>query len=84
MSIIRDQYKKLKDLYKTKTEILLEKEKKESNKLQTNSSKRVLSLEGFKSDLQNLKKRMVFYQNYIGKLKKLVDRDQMQQNLEGG
>lgn len=27
---------------------------------------------------------MVFYQNYIGKLKKLVDRDQMQQNLESG
>jgi hypothetical protein len=51
MSIIRDQYKKLKDLYKTKTEILLEKEGKESNKLETNSSKRVLSLQGFKSDL---------------------------------
>lgn len=33
MSIIRDQYKKLKDLYKTKTEILTEKETKESTKL---------------------------------------------------
>ena len=38
----------------------------------------MLELEGSKSDLQNLKKRMIFYQNYIGKLKKLVDRDQMQ------
>lgn len=61
MSIIRDQYKKLKDLYKAKTEILTEKEEKESNKLDSNSSKRVLALEGFKSDLSNLKKRMVFY-----------------------
>lgn len=26
MSVIRDQYKKLKDLYKTKSEILLERE----------------------------------------------------------
>jgi hypothetical protein len=51
MSIIRDQYKKLKDLYKTKSEILSEKEQKESYKLETNSSKRVLALEGFKSDL---------------------------------
>lgn len=51
MSVIRDQYKKLKDLYKTKTEILTEKEEKEFNKLQSNSSKRVLALEGFRSDL---------------------------------
>ena len=35
----------------------------------------MLDLEGFQSDLSNLEKRIVFYQNYIGKLKKLVDRD---------
>jgi len=39
-------------------------------------AKRQLDLEGCGSDLANLKKRMVFYQNYIGKLKNLVDRDQ--------
>ena len=39
------------------------------------TKKRQLDLEGFTSDLGNLKKRMVFYQNYIGKLKKLVDRE---------
>ena len=51
---------------------------KEKDKLESHTVKRKLELEGFTSDLQNLKKRMIFYQNYIGKLKKLVDRDQQQ------
>ena len=40
------------------------------------TSKRKLEIEGFSSDLKNLEKRMVFYQNYISKLKNLVERDQ--------
>lgn len=39
------------------------------------ATKRKLELEGFSSDLSNLDKRMVFYQNYISKLKRLVDQD---------
>ena len=39
-------------------------------------TKRKLDLEGYCSDLSNLKKRMVFYQNYIGKLKTLVDKEE--------
>lgn len=47
------------------------------------SSKRKLELEGFSSDLSNLEKRMIFYQNYISKLKRLVDQDRADQFDEG-
>jgi|TARA_B110000285_G_C14993609_1_gene547637 hypothetical protein len=57
-------------------EAMNEKFTKDETKLENTSVKRKLELEGYQSDLQNLEKRMSFYQNYIGKLKKLVDRDQ--------
>jgi hypothetical protein len=57
-------------------EAMNEKFIKDETKLENTSVKRKLELEGYQSDLQNLEKRMSFYQNYIGKLKKLVDRDQ--------
>ena len=83
MSIIRDQYNKLSAVYKKKMETLKEKLDKDEYKLSSISGKRKLELEGFHSDLQNLEKRMVFYQNYIGKLKKLVDKDQGGRNIFG-
>lgn len=54
------------------------KEKHEKLLVRVNQSetKRKLDLEGYCSDLSNLKKRMVFYQNYIGKLKTLVDKEE--------
>ena len=79
MSIIRDQYNKLQQIYKRKMESLNETLAKEETSLQSKAGKRKLDLEGYSSDLQNLQKRMVFYQNYIGKLKKLVDKDAMAQ-----
>ena len=57
-------------------EAMDEKLEKDEKRLESTSVKRKLELEGYHSDLQNLEKRMTFYQNYIGKLKKLVDRDQ--------
>ena len=57
-------------------EALDERLEKDEKRLESTSVKRKLELEGYQSDLQNLEKRMTFYQNYIGKLKKLVDRDQ--------
>ena len=50
-----------------------EKLETKQEKLERISTKRKLELEGFSSDLSNLEKRMVFYQNYISKLKRLVD-----------
>ena len=73
---IREQYKKLSNLYTAKKEKLEGRLTADSTRVDQMKAKRKLDLEGFASDLANLKKRMVFYQNYIGKLKNLVDRDQ--------
>lgn len=74
--VIREQYKKLSKMYQEKKDLLKDRLNKDTERLTMMESKRKLDLEGFGSDLSNLKKRMVFYQNYIGKLKKLVDKDQ--------
>ena len=76
MHVIKDQYKKMSNLYKTKKEFLANRDEIDGSRLNMVTTKRQLDLEGFQSDLGNLKKRMVFYQNYIGKLKKLVDREE--------
>ena len=76
MFVIRDQYKKLSQVFTAKKEALDDRLQKDTDRLKQMHAKRKLDLEGYGSDLSNLKKRMVFYQNYIGKLKKLVDRDQ--------
>ncbi len=51
MSIIRDQYNKLQQIYKRKMEQINEKLQKDTTKLDQNSGKRKLDLEGFQSDL---------------------------------
>lgn len=76
MHVIQEQYKKLSTSYKIKKEILSKKWEDYSKRLATAERNRKLDLEGSCSDLSNLKKRMVFYQNYIGKLKTLVDKEE--------
>ena len=78
ISAVRDQYNKLSKLHEKKMTSQVEKYDKAKDKLEKTSAKRKLDLEGFSSDLSNLEKRMVFYQNYIMKLKKLVDQDKME------
>lgn len=83
MSLIRDQYNKVSAMHKRKVGGMEERRDRDFKKLENLSTKRMLDLEGNMSDLQNLEKRMVFYQNYIGKLKKLVDKDHLlQKQLE--
>ena len=62
-------------MHKRKVANMEERKERDTKRLQGLTGKRQLDLEGNLSDLQNLEKRMVFYQNYIGKLKKLVDKD---------
>jgi len=38
--------------------------------------RRKLELEGYGSDLENMKRKLEFYQKYISKLKSLVEQDQ--------
>lgn len=51
MSIIRDQYNKLQQIYKRKMESLNLTLEKEETSLQNKSAKRKLDLEGYSSDL---------------------------------
>ena len=50
----------------------LEKETKKADMIGT---RRKLELEGYGSDLQNMKRKIDFYQRYISKLKSLVDEE---------
>lgn len=81
ISLIRDQYKKLTQMHESKMKKNLDKYEVSQDKLDKIQIKRKLELEGFSSDLSNLEKRMIFYQNYISKLKKLVDQDRIE-NIE--
>ena len=76
MQVIKDQYKKMSNLYKEKKEALEKQNEYVTGRLDMSEKKRKLDLEGFGADLSNLKKRMIFYQNYIGKLKNLVDKEE--------
>jgi hypothetical protein len=59
--MVKEQYKKMSTSYKLKKEILNKKWIDYSKRLDVSEKKRKLDLEGYCSDLSNLKKRMVFY-----------------------
>ena len=75
ISIIRDQYRKVQEIYKTKTTDMRERLEKESEKVNKSESRRKLQLEGYGADLQNMQRKIDFYHKYIGKLKTLVEED---------
>jgi len=43
--------------------------------MEINERRRKHELEGYGSDLQNMRKKIIFYQKYISKLRKLVQED---------
>lgn len=49
---------------------------KDSSKMEKNEERRKLELEGYGADLQNMSRKIDFYQKYISKLKGLVEEDQ--------
>ena len=75
ISIIRDQYRKVQEVYKRKTAEMKERLEQETTKVDRNEERRRLELEGFAADLQNMKRKIEFYQKYISKLKALVEED---------
>ncbi len=48
---------------------------KETTKVDRVEQRRKLELEGYSADLQNMKRKIEFYQKYITKLKALVEED---------
>lgn len=75
ISIIRDQYRKVQEIYKRKTTEMSERLTHETTKVERNEQRRKLELEGYSADLQNMKRKIEFYQKYITKLKALVEED---------
>ena len=75
ISIIRDQYRKVKEIYQRKTAEMTERLSTETVKVERNEERRKLELEGYSADLQNMKRKIEFYQKYITKLKALVEED---------
>ena len=47
-----------------------------TNKADRVEQRRKLELEGYCADLENMKRKIEFYQKYISKLKSLVEQDQ--------
>jgi len=76
IQIIKDQYKKVQEIYKRKMTDMQGRLHKETGKLQITENRRKLDLEGYEADLKQMKKKVNFYQKYIGKLRKLVEEDQ--------
>ena len=83
ISIIRDQYRKVQEIYKRKTSDMKERLENETKKADTLDSRRKLELEGYSSDLQNMQRKINFYQKYITKLKSLVEEDRGVADLFG-
>ena len=75
ISIIRDQYRKVQEIYKRKTAEMKERLENETKKVDRTDERRKLELEGHAADLQNMKRKIQFYQKYITKLKALVEED---------
>ena len=55
----------------------------ETKKADTLDTRRKLELEGYSSDLQNMQRKINFYQKYITKLKALVEEDRGVADLFG-
>lgn len=75
ISIIRDQYRKVQEIYKRKTADMSERLEQLTTKADRAEKRRKLELEGFGADLENMTRKIEFYQKYITKLKSLVEED---------
>ena len=57
-----------------------EKLAKETKKMEIAERRRKLELEGYGSDLSAMKKKILFYQKFIAKIKRAVDEDRGQED----
>ena len=80
IAIIKDQYKKVQEIYKRKMDDMQEKLAKETKKMEIAERRRKLELEGYGADLSAMKKKILFYQKFIAKIKRAVDEDRGQED----
>lgn len=79
IAIIKDQYKKVQEIYSRKMQDMQEKLAKETKKMEIAEKRRKLELEGYGADLSAMKKKIQFFQKFIGKIKRAVDDDRGEQ-----
>jgi len=75
ISIIKEQYDKIQEIYRNKSATLVKEIEKSKNKLHKTEQRRGLELEGYHEDLRLLEKKVKFYEDYTQKLKTLVEQD---------
>jgi len=75
IAIIKDQYKKVQEIYNRKMDGMQDKLGKESKKMDIAERRRKLELEGYSADLSAMGKKIVFYQKYIAKMKRAVEEE---------
>ena len=66
----------MQEIYKRKTKEMSERLENCTTKADRAETRRKLELEGFGADLENMERKIEFYQKYITKLKSLVEEDQ--------
>lgn len=79
--MIKDQYRKVSEIHKRKTGDLKATIERESAKTSGFDRRRKCELEGYSADLENMRRKVDFYQKYIGKLRMLVQEDQQVDDL---
>ena len=75
INIIKEQYDKIQEIYRIKSKNLFDAIEKGKGKLSKGEQRRNLELSGYFEDLKLLEKKATFYENYINKLKHLVEED---------
>ena len=73
IAIIKDQYKKVQEIYRRKMDDMQQKLVKETKKMEVAESRRKLELDGYSADMSSMKKKIQFFQKYIAKMKKAVE-----------
>jgi flagellar motility protein MotE (MotC chaperone) len=75
INIIKEQYDKIQEIYRIKSMNLIKAIEDSKKKLNKNETRRNLELSGYVEDLKLLDKKVQFYENYVNKLKHLVEED---------
>lgn len=80
--MIKEQYKKVSEVFKNKVAEMRDQIAREETKTSVLVRRRACEQSGVASDLQNMKRKVEFYQKYINKLKQLVIEEASQQSMD--
>lgn len=76
IAIIKDQYKKVQEIYRRKMADMQDKLARETKKTEVAERRRKLELDGYAADLSSMHKKIRHFQKYIAKMKKAVEEEE--------